>query len=111
MYQATPQFVSSQVPQATKFNLYLKTHEMRELARVLQKIAKLPKKERLAWAREHAEIVQSAVDFFVEESNATLSELSLDAEVMELSKELVVSLRDAVDMAQGILHTSNTKKS
>lgn len=111
MHQATPQFVSTQVPQATKFNLYLKTHEMKELAKVLQRVAGLPQKERAAWAREHAEIVQQAVDFFVQESNDTLAELSLDAEVLELSKELVVSLRDAVDMAQGILTPSSTKKS
>ncbi len=111
MYQATPQFVSSQVPQAGKFNLFLKTHEMNELAKVLQRVASLPKKEREVWAKEHASIVQHAVDFFVQESNETLSELSLDAEALELSKQLVISLRDAVDMAQGILSVSDTTKS
>ncbi len=111
MYQASPQFVSTQIPQASKFNLYLKTQEMKELARVLQYVSALPKRQRNAWAKEHATLIQQAVDFFVQESNATLAELSLDAEVIELSKELVTSLRDAVDMAQGILFTARTHKS
>lgn len=95
--------LSSTPTNSVKFSLYLKAHELREIAKVLENVLLLPEKQRKAWAKEHGEIINKAIDKLVQESNATLSELTFDEETLQLSKELIVSLRDTVDMIHGIL--------
>lgn len=91
-----------------KFNLYLKARELKELSKVLENVLLLPEKKRKAWAKENSEFINKALDSLVQESNATLSELSFDDETLQLSKDLIVSLRDTVDMFHGLLY--ETKK-
>ena len=103
MDETSLKFISSVPTSSVKFTLYLKTHELREISKVLENVILLPEKERKAWAKEHGEIINKAMDSFVQESNATLSELTFDDETLALSKELIISLRDTVDMIHGIL--------
>lgn len=96
-------FLSNISTNSLKFNLYLKTHELKEVSKILESVALLPEKERKAWAEEHGEMLNRALDSFVQASNETLSDLTMDEETLQLSKELILSLRDTVDMAHGIL--------
>jgi hypothetical protein len=99
-------FLSSTPTNSVKFSLYLKTHELKEISKLLENVLLLPEKKRKAWAKEHGEIINRAIDTFVQESNTTLSELTFDEETLALSKELIISLRDTVDMIHGILFES-----
>lgn len=97
--------LASDVPATSvKFTLYLKAHELKELSKVLEGVLQLPEKKRQAWAKENGDFVNKALDSIVQESNATLSELSFDDETLQLSKDLIVSLRDTVDMFHGLLY-------
>lgn len=89
--------------QSTKFNLYLKTRELKAITEVVRHVSILPKKERQAWIHEQGDWLQDAFDICLQESNLTLEEIALDDETMKLSQELVVSLRDTMSMVNGIL--------
>jgi len=88
---------------STKFNLFLKTRELHAIESVLHKVLTLPSEERRAWVDSNGLWLQDAFDMFVQDSNMTLAEVSLDEETMELSKELVMSLRNTMSMVDGIL--------
>lgn len=92
---------------SVKFTLYLKAHELKQISRVLEDVLKMPPKKRRAWADENGDFVNKALDTIVQESNATLSDLSFDDETLQLSKDLIVSLRDTVDMFHGLLYQGN----
>ena len=97
-------FASDTPATSVKFTLYLKAHELKEISKVLEGVLKLPTKKRQAWAKEHGDFVNRALDSIVQESNATLSGLSFDDETLQFSKDLIVSLRDTVDMFHGLLY-------
>ncbi|MBU0974210.1 hypothetical protein KKD03_00725 [Patescibacteria group bacterium] len=86
-----------------KFVLYLKNKEVNEINRVFDKVKLLPKKEQEVWKDSYGEIINSALDLFVDDSNLVLNKISLDDEVLELSYKLVLSLQDAVKSAEAIL--------
>jgi len=86
-----------------KFVLYLKNKEIKEVNKVLSKVLQLPKVEQEIWKKEYGEIIDHALDLFVNDSNSVLSKLSLDGEVLELSHKLVISLQEAIDSAETIL--------
>lgn len=99
----SPKFVSKAQTSSAKFNLYLKAHELKEVSKVLEQILLLPQEQRAAWVEENGEMLSEAMDIFVQDSNLTLEEVTMDTETLELSKELVLSLRDTMDIIQGIL--------
>lgn len=88
---------------ANKFNLYLKNHEIQQINQVLQEVLLLPQDEREDWISKNGEIVQSAFDTFIDDSNVVLENLSMDEEVIDLSQELIVSLRDTIEIVDSIL--------
>lgn len=99
----TPKFISKASTGSAKFNLFLKAHELKEVSKILEQILLLPQDERTAWVEENGEILSEAIDIFVQDSNLTLEEVTMDTETLELSKELVLSLRDTMNIIQGIL--------
>ncbi|PIY79312.1 MAG: hypothetical protein COY81_03475 [Candidatus Pacebacteria bacterium CG_4_10_14_0_8_um_filter_43_12] len=99
----SPQFLTKASTGSSKFDLFLKTHELKEVGSVLEKVILMPKGQRSAWVEENGELIREAVEVFVRDSNLTLEEVTMDTETMELSKELVVSLRDTMNIVQGIL--------
>lgn len=99
----SPNFTSKAHTSSTKFNLYLKTRELKEVSKVLEQVLMMPQDQRASWVEENGEMLSDAVDTFVQDSNLTLEEVTMDTETLELSKELVLSLRDTMDIIQGIL--------
>ncbi len=108
MDEDTISLITHNQPSSVKFTLYLKAHELQEISKVLERVARMPERKRKAWAEEHGDFINRALDSIVQESNATLSDLSFDDETLQLSKDLIVSLRDTVDMFHGLLF--QTKK-
>lgn len=94
---------SDTLNQSTKFNLYLKTHEVKQINSVLKNIMMMQRDQREEWILENGELVQSAFDTFIDDSNVVLENLNLDDETIELSQELVVSLRDTMQTVESIL--------
>lgn len=103
MDDISPQFLTKASTGSSKFDLFLKTHELKELGSVLERVMLLPKEQRSAWVEENGELIREAIEVFVRDSSLTLEEVTMDTETMELSKELVVSLRDTMNIVQGIL--------
>lgn len=103
MEDYSPKFISKAQTSSAKFNLYLKAHELKEVSKVLEQVLLFPQDQRNAWVEENGEMLSEAIDIFVQDSNLTLEEVTMDTETLELSKELVLSLRDTMDIIQGIL--------
>jgi hypothetical protein len=99
------------VTNSTKFNLYLKTHEIREIQKVLRHVLLLPPKRRLNWVEENGQIIQAAFDSFIDDSNLVLEDMMLDDEALELSHELVTSLKNALAIVENILTEEQTLQS
>lgn len=97
-------FRSGESTDATKFNLYLRTYELRAVQRSLEIIAQKPKAERESLLAEYADLVHQAFDDFIDDSNEILQDVSLDDEALELSANLVNSLQEVVSLIQGILN-------
>ncbi len=87
-----------------KFRLFLKTREIQQVNSLLQHVLMMPGGDRAQWIDEYGDLVHQAFDALVDDSNAVLDDLPFDDEVLELSHTLVVSLRDALAMMEGILH-------
>ena len=92
----------------TTFDLFLKTHEIRGIAKVLKNVQLMPQKQRLSWLDENGEILQEAFDSFIDESNMVLDGTTLDDESLELTHELVVSLKDAMIIVETIMTESQS---
>lgn len=103
MDDISPKFFSKATTTSAKFNLYLKAHELKEVSRVLEEIMLLPPEKREDWVSENGDILSEAVEIFVQDSNLALEDVTMDSETLELSKELVLSLRDTMSIVQGIL--------
>ncbi|MCB9813359.1 MAG: hypothetical protein H6772_03055 [Pseudomonadales bacterium] len=86
-----------------KFVLYLKNKEVKEINKVLNKVMQLSKAEQEVWKKQYGEIVDYALDLFVDDSNLVLKKISLDKEVLHLSQKLVISLEKAVKSVEAIL--------
>lgn len=95
-------FKSTNSSSSLKFALYLKNREVDEINRVLDQALLLPKDKQEIWKQEYGEIINQALDLFVDDSNSILKKLSLDDEILELSHKLVISLQDAVRSAEAI---------
>jgi hypothetical protein len=103
MEDFAPKFTSKATTSSAKFNLYLKARELKEISSILEGVIALPQPERDDWVKENGELLSEAIDLFVQDSNLALEEVAMDNESLELSKELVVSLRDTMNIIQGIL--------
>jgi len=93
---------------SVRFDLYLKNRQLKELEEVLQHIAALPDKEQRKWIDDNADIIHQGFDNFVDDSNNVLQRVTFDSETLELSEDLVVSLRDVLNLVQSL--TSEPKQ-
>lgn len=87
-----------------KFRLFLKNREVQQIHSLLNHVTSLPSSQRSAWISEYGDLVNQAFDALVDDSNEVLDSLPFDDEVLELTHELVTSLRDALHLMEGILH-------
>ncbi|NCN24161.1 MAG: hypothetical protein GW945_01570, partial [Candidatus Pacebacteria bacterium] len=71
-------------------------------------IVDMPDKEQQEWIEENADIIHQGFDNFVDDSNNVLQRVSFDSETLELSEDLVVSLRDVLNLVQSL--TSEPKQ-
>lgn len=91
------------VESSHKFKLFLKNREIQQIKHLLGHVVHMNSQERTRWIEQYGEMVNQAFDALVDDSNLVLDDLPLDDEVLQLSHELVTSLRDALHMMEGIL--------
>lgn len=99
------------VTSSTKFNLFLKAHEINEIQKVLRHVMLLPPENRTQWVEENGEIIQSAFDSFIDDSNLVLEDMLIDDESLQLSQELINSLKNALSIVENILSDDQTLQS
>lgn len=86
-----------------KFDLAMRTRELRELEAILRNAHDLEPQAKQAWIQENGELLSDAFDQFLAETNPTLENLAFDTEVLDLSKELVSTLRDTSELLDGLV--------
>ena len=90
-------------PSNVQFDLYIKLREIKQAAAVLEQIGSLPTKERAVWAAQYGDMVHQAFEHFIDDSNSVLRDVSFDSSTMELSQDLIISLRDTLVAVQHIV--------
>lgn len=88
--------------QSLKFNLYLKNKEIVALRDMLDEITRLPLNEQSAWVDDYGQVIEDALDRFVEDSNSVFENLIFDDEILALSQEFVVTLRETIRLMDSI---------
>lgn len=91
------------VDSSPKFRLFLKNREIQEVKQLLNHVLHMPGQQRSAWIEQYGDFVNQAFDALVDDSNFVLDELPYDEDTLEMSHELVTSLRDALQLMEGIL--------
>jgi hypothetical protein len=92
------------IDDTSKFELFLKTREIQQVSLALQNVTRLPKRQRELWLKENGAFLAEEFDIFINNSNMTFEGLSMDEETLNLSRDLVLSLKEALSTVQGMLH-------
>ena len=89
-------------PEVLKFDLFVKSREIKQIVGSLQQILLLPAKEKSTWIKMHEAMIGDLMDSFMDDSILAMDGLQLDQESMNLSVELVTHMRDAMNMINSI---------
>jgi hypothetical protein len=88
-----------------KFNLYLRSKEMKEIAFYLEKIMLKQKNERETFIDENKAIIESLTKIFVDNFNLTLEGIQMDQEAIQLSMQLAMDLRKSMALINTLLYS------
>jgi len=88
-----------------KFNLYLRSREIKQIVFYLEKVMLKKKSERDSFINENRSIIESLMKIFVESSNLTLEGMQLDQESVQLSMQLAVDLRKSISLINALLYS------
>lgn len=86
-----------------RFVLYLKVREIKAVNQALSDALKLPINQQKKWANENGQILDTALNAFIDDTNVILEKISLDDEILDLSEKLVAGLRTAVQNIDKLL--------
>lgn len=95
---------ASQHEVSNKFRLYLKVREIKGIQKVLAEVEQLSLEAREAWIEEYGDLINDAIDAFVEDSGLSFDNVFSDDEALALSQELIVTLKDAIQTVEGIMY-------
>lgn len=94
-----------------KFKLYLKLREIKGIQRVLTEVTQLSSEEQDKWVEEYGEMVNTAIDSFVDDSSMTFESIFTDDEMLELSQELIITLKETIEAVEGMLYPDSQLES
>jgi hypothetical protein len=89
-----------------KFNLYLKSREMREIVLNLEKIMLKKKAEREVFVTENRVFVDSLMKTLVDDSNLTLEGMQMDQESVQLSMQLATDVRKSMSLINALFYSN-----
>lgn len=81
----------------------MRTRELAQLETLLKQIYTYSSGERKAWVRENGDFLSLAFEQFISDASQTLQDLSLDDETLNLSRDLVMSLRETGELLDGLV--------
>src|SRR5690606_3269988 len=77
-----------------KFDIYVKIRELKQISEGLHRIHSLPKKEKETWLSDNESFMSEMMESVLQETMGTIDGIQLDSEALELSVELVSTMRD-----------------
>ena len=98
-----PNIFTRQTTGDTKFDILLRTRELAQLEALLKQIYTYSAGERRNWVQANGDFLSLAFEQFISEASQTLQELSLDDETLNLSRDLVMSLRETGELLEGLV--------
>ncbi len=87
----------------TKFDLAMRTRELQQFEVLLKQVYTYSTDERKAWVRANGDFLSFAFEQFISEASHTLQDLSLDDETLNLSRDLVMTLRETGELLDGLV--------
>jgi len=100
--------LSSQEKDEIKFDIYVKLRELKQIGEGFKKLSGLPEAERLSWLSEHENFLSDMMDSFLNETMGTIDGVALDSETLELSVELVSTMRDTMNIMHNVMASQHT---
>lgn len=97
--------------QELRFELFLKTRQIKELSQMMASLRLMPKRERRSWLREHEGMLQDQIDTLLEEIMGAFDQRELDSEVLAESIECVTELKNLMNTLQDLLSSEHQLQS
>ncbi len=88
------------------FDLYLKNRELKQINSFLREISLWDRQIRLSWLADNQDVLDQLVDSFMEDSSLVFHGIKLQGEALQLSVELVTSLREAMTVIRSLVKTT-----
>lgn len=95
--------VSLQEKNAIKFDIYVKLRELKQIGEGFKQLSGLPETDRISWLTEHESFLSEMMDSFLNETMGTIDGVALDSETLELSVELVSTMRDTMNIMHHVM--------
>lgn len=105
---ALPQELSKE---EMKFNLFLKSRELRQISLALQRVMLKKRVEREQWVEENQSVMENLLKVFAEDSSLTLDGMQLDDETAVLSMELAENLKKTISIINTLFYGVDDLKS
>lgn len=87
-----------------KFDLYLRSREMKQIVSHLEKVMLKNKSERELFVVENKVFIDSLMKTFVEDSNLTLEGMQMDQESAQMSMQLAMDVRKSISLINALFY-------
>jgi len=87
-----------------KFNLYLRSREMKEIVINLERVMLKKKADRDLFVIENKTFIDSLMKTFVDDSNLTLEGMQMDQETVQMSMQLAMDLRKSISLINALFY-------
>ena len=101
--------VANTTPAGSKFQLFVKVREIKQLAKILQEVKLKNTSERQVWLEENESIIADMVDTFTDDSLSQLQGITADQETVKLSVDLVTGLRHSLLLLDSLMLETKSK--
>jgi len=87
-----------------KFDLYLRSREVKQIVSYLEKVMLKQKSERELFVSENRVFIDSLMKTFVNDSNLTLEGMQMDQESAQMSMQLAMDLRKSISLINALFY-------
>jgi hypothetical protein len=87
-----------------KFNLFLRSREMKQIALHLEKVMLKKKSERDLFASENKAFIDSLMKTFVDNSNLSIEGMQMDKEAADLSMQMAMDVRKSISLINALFY-------
>lgn len=87
-----------------KFDLYLRSREMKQIVSHLEKVMLKNKSERELFVTENKVFIDSLMKTFMDDSNLSLEGMQMDRESAQMSMQLAMDLRKSISLINALFY-------